>query len=81
MDKELLDAVLRATLFLFHVSCFTHLPPSSTHPHVPLTGSVWVCMREREAEGVMEREKALIYVKAGMREGAQLKHRPGPRLH
>lgn len=52
--------MLRASLFLFHVSCFTHLPPSSSHPHVPLTGSVWVCMRERKGEGVMERKSSYL---------------------
>ena len=88
MKKRRVDAVLRATLLLFHVSCFTHLPPSSSHPRALLTGSVWACMRERKrsrgSEGGRERErererekeikKALIYVKADMRGGAWLEH-------
>ena len=82
MKKRRVDAVLRATLLLFHVSCFTHLPPSSSHPRALLTGSVWACMRERKrsrgSDGGREREreikKALIYVKADMRGGAWLEH-------
>lgn len=46
------DAALRATLFPFHVSCFTHLHPSLPPPILmclwqPLCG----CVREKEMEG------------------------------
>lgn len=42
---EIIDTSCR-----WSVKSMPHPPPSFLHPHVPLTGSVWVCMRGREEE-------------------------------